>query len=115
MLRSARLLAVASLILTLEVSSLARAERGAAAGEPDAQTLPLPPPGTQRLIHIGPQADVVEDDRGRLRMADEPPPKPRRGRSILSVLIVLAAAGAVLSAGRNELTSGIGGRAPGPP
>ncbi|HLK89732.1 MAG TPA: hypothetical protein VKZ18_07555 [Polyangia bacterium] len=59
--------------------------------------------------------DVIEDDHGRFRMADEPPPKPSRGRGVVAVLIMLAAAGAVLTAGRNELTTDVGGRAPGPP
>jgi hypothetical protein len=38
-----------------------------------------PPPGAERLIHIGPQATVIEDEHGNLTMAEEPPPEPTAG------------------------------------
>ena len=75
------------------------------------QVQPLPPPGTCRLIRIGPQALVSEDDRGRFMMVDEPEEKPRRGQRVINVLMGVVTAGAVLSLGRNELTSNVGGRA----
>ena len=113
--RWARLLAAAGLIAALEVASLARAEGGAPGRETGAQTSPPPRPGTYRLIHIGPQVDIVEDAHGRFRMADEPPPKRSPGRTVITVLFGVVLAGAVLTLGRNELTTDVGGRAPGPP
>ena len=38
-------------------------------------TEPPPPPGTSRLISIGPQALVREDDHGNLTMVDDPEPQ----------------------------------------
>ena len=71
----------------------------------------LPPPGTCRLIRIGPQVLVSEDDRGRFTMVDEPEEKPGRGRRVINVVMGLLTAGAVLNVGRNDaIGSGYGGR-----
>jgi hypothetical protein len=40
-----------------------------------AETEPWPAPGTHRLIRIGPEVVVSEDDHGRLSMVEEPPPE----------------------------------------
>jgi hypothetical protein len=62
----------------------ARAETFGPAQPPASRTLPLPAPGTQRLIRVGPQALIREDDRGRLSMVDESTPPPRVGRSLVT-------------------------------
>lgn len=54
-----------------------------------AEAEPPPPPGTERLIHIGPQATVIEDEHGNFSMADEPAPEPTVGdiaRGAVSVM-----------------------------
>jgi hypothetical protein len=105
-------LEVVAVVLTLRAAVPARAD-DAAVTEQTSQALPLPPPGTSRLIRIGPQALIREDDRGRLTMADEPAPKPSRGQRLFAVLFGVVAAGAVLTLGRNEVTTDVGGRAGG--
>src|SRR3954454_24586065 len=67
--------------------------------------LPLPPPGKHLLIRIGPQALVSEDDQGRVRMVDEPPPAAPRGKAVTDVFRVLGV-GAVLILDQNDLFFG---------
>jgi hypothetical protein len=90
--RGTRAIAVLGLVLTLQAASPARADPQ---GPPQASSklLPLPPPGTHRLIRIGPQALVSEDDRGLVTMVDESPPPPRRGRSVAAVTLILGIVG----------------------
>jgi hypothetical protein len=117
-LRSAsrrRVLAIIGVVLGLHLAAPARADRGAVPAPRGGQSLPLPAPGSERLIRIGPEVDVIEDDHGRFRMADTSEPKRSPGRTMITVLFGVVAAGAVLTLGRNELTSDVGGRAPGPP
>ena len=64
--------------LTVLVAQPARAD----------ETEPWPSPGTHRLIRIGPEALVSEDDHGRLSMVEEPPPEKTK---IDVVTIVLGA------------------------
>ena len=45
------------------------------------RTEPPPPPGTDRLIQLGPEAVVLEDDRGNIRMVDEPEHKLGNGKA----------------------------------
>lgn len=106
--------AAAGLLLTFQLAGPARADGPTAPAETSDQTLPLPPPETYRLIRIGPQELVREDDHGRLTPVEEPPAELGRGQRIAAVLVGVLTAGAVLTLGRNELTSGVGGRA-GPP
>jgi hypothetical protein len=56
-------------------------------------SLPLPAPGTHRLIRLGPQMLVMQDDQGRFTMADEPTEKPKRGRSLAAVTAVFGVIG----------------------
>ena len=101
-----RAVAVASMLLTLEVAPPARADRNAAPAAGTSTTLPLPPPGTSRLINIGPEMVLEQHADGRLTMADEPPPKRSRGRNVASLLLGLLSAGAIVTFGRNDLTGG---------
>src|SRR5207248_4732748 len=97
-----RAVALISLLLTLEVSASARADCTAPPA-PDAKTLPLPSPGTCRLIPIGPEMVLQQDSSGRLTIAEEPPPPPRsRGRNAAAFFVGLLTAGAVIAVGRND-------------
>jgi hypothetical protein len=58
-------------------------------------TEPPPPPGTSRLISIGPQALVREDDHGNLTMADEPEPK-RSKFQVVGIMLGAMTAGVVV-------------------
>jgi hypothetical protein len=93
-----RAIGAAALILTLHAAAPARAEIPGAPPQSGAQTLPLPPSGTKRMIRIGPQALVQEDDHGRVKMADEPTTQPRPGRSFIatSALFGILGVGAYL-------------------
>lgn len=77
--RWGRAAASATLALTLVASS---APAHATRDEP-------PPPGTERVIRIGPQATVIEDEHGNFTMAEEPPPEQTVGelaRGVVSVM-----------------------------
>ena len=76
-----RALAVAGLGLTLAFVGPARAED---------RTEPPPPPGTERLIRLGPEAVVLEDDQGNISMVDE------RVRGLGNARAAGAAAGALV-------------------
>ena len=105
-----RLVAAVCLLLTLEVAAPARADCTAVPAA-SAKTLPLPPPGTCRLISIGPEMVLEQDSNGQLTMAEEPPPKRSRGRNAAVVLLGAVTAGALLVIGRNDKTIDIGSRA----
>jgi hypothetical protein len=105
-----RAVTLVCLFLTLEAAPRARAECTAPPA-PDARTLPLPPPGTCRLIPIGPQMVLEQDSTGRLTTAEEPAPKRSRGRNAATIILGALTAGAVLLLGRSEVTSRVGGRA----
>ena len=60
------------------------------------ETEPLPPPGTSRLIEIGPQALVREDDHGKLTMADEPEPQ-RSKLGVAGIMLGAMTAGVVVA------------------
>lgn len=97
-----RAAAVISLLVTLEVPAPARANCTAPEAA-SSTTLPLPPPGTCRLIPIGPEMVLEQDSTGRLTLADEPePPKRSRGRNLGALLVGLLTAGAVVTLGRND-------------
>jgi hypothetical protein len=74
---------VAVLWLGLAMASPLRAE---------ARDQSLPPPGTTRLIRIGPQALVSEDEHGNVTMVDEPAPKAQRGKALVLFLGILTGA-----------------------
>src|SRR3954466_14637098 len=78
-----RAVAAVGLAVTLNAAAPVHAEVVAAPARTNGQTVPLPAPGTRRLIRIGPQALVVEDDHGRVKMVDEPGPAPKRARPLL--------------------------------
>jgi hypothetical protein len=80
-----RAVAGVGLVLTLHAAQPARADGSARPPRTAGQTRPLPAPGTHRLIRIGPQALVIEDDHGRVSMVEEPGPKARRGRGLAAV------------------------------
>jgi hypothetical protein len=100
-----RAVAIACTLLTLEVAAPARADCTAAPAV-SATTLPLPPPGTCRLILIGPEMVLEQDETGRLTPADEPPPKRSRRRNAAAIMLGLLTAGAVFTLGRDDLTNG---------
>ncbi len=60
------------------------------------ETEPLPPPGTSRLISIGPQALVSEDDHGKLTMVDEPEPQ-RSKFQVAGIMLGAMTAGVVIA------------------
>ena len=103
-----RAVAAAGLLLTLQAAPPARADATAAR---DPTTLPPPPPGTIRLIPIGPEMVLQQDSQGRIKMADEPPPKRSRGRNAAVVLLGAVSAGAILWIARDDLTIDVGGTA----
>jgi hypothetical protein len=69
-----RSFAAAGLCLTLLAASPARADGPGPPPTTNSKLLPLPAPGTHRLIRIGPQALVMEDDHGQVTMVDETTP-----------------------------------------
>ena len=56
---------------------------------------PPPPPGTSRLISIGPQALVREDEHGNLTMVDEPEPE-RSKLKVVGIILGAMTAGVVV-------------------
>jgi hypothetical protein len=106
-----RAVAIAGLLLTFLVSSAARADGPTMPAQTSDQSSALPPPGTYRLIRIGPQVLVREDDHGRFTMVEDPTAKRGRGQRLVALLLGVLTAGAVLTLGRNGLTSDVGGRA----
>jgi hypothetical protein len=51
-----------------------------------AQDQPTPPPplgAIKRVIKLGPEATVVQDEHGTITMAQEPPPKEKTNRDVL--------------------------------
>jgi len=100
--RWTRAFVAVALLLTLQVRAPARAACTAPEA-PDASSLPLPPPGTCRLIPIGPQMVLQQDSTGRLTIADEPPPPEHsRRRNAAAFFLGLLAAGALVTLGRND-------------
>jgi hypothetical protein len=105
MLAWKRAVGVGCLLLALQVSLPAHADDCTGPAPPNEQVESLPPPGTCRLIRIGPEALVSEDDRGRITMVDEPEQQPRRGRGLAAVVIGILTAGVVVTLDLNELHS----------
>ncbi len=60
------------------------------------ETEPPPPPGTFRLISIGPQALVREDDHGHLTMVDDPEPQ-RSKLKVAGIMLGAMTAGVVIA------------------
>jgi hypothetical protein len=98
---------LSALLLTFRVPSRARADECTEPAQATEQVESLPPPGTCRLVRIGPQALVTEDDRGRFSMVDEPETEPRRGR-VAGLVIGILTAGVVLTLDLNELHDATG-------
>ena len=96
------IIAASYLGLTGPVVQPARAEPQPIRG---AETEPLPPPGTFRLISIGPQALVREDDHGKLTMVDEP--EPKRSKSKVAGIILGAMTAGVVFTFYGDLGSGV--------
>jgi hypothetical protein len=66
----------------------------------------------ERLLRIGPQALVVEDDRGHVTMADEPPPEEHNARRVavgLASMFVIGAGAFLLLEGQYGYTLQLGG------
>jgi hypothetical protein len=94
--RWVRAIAVLVTALTLHTTSAAHAddvEFQGLAEQTSGHVLPLPPRGAHRLIRIGPQALVQEDDRGRFTMVDEPPEPPKVGRGLVAATALLGLIG----------------------
>jgi hypothetical protein len=75
---SGRATAVAALGLTLAFGGVAQAQGTEAHHD---RTVPVPSAGTSRVIRLGPQAMVREDDRGNIQMVDEEQPKLTEARA----------------------------------
>ncbi|HSY41555.1 MAG TPA: hypothetical protein VLA79_18580 [Polyangia bacterium] len=90
------IVAASCVALTGPVVRAAGAEQPSTRGD---ETEPAPPPGASRLISIGPQALVREDDHGNLTMVDEPEPQSSKsqvagimlGAMTAGVLVVFSA------------------------
>jgi hypothetical protein len=78
--------AAAALCMTLVLGAFspARSQSFGPPQPPSSRVLPIPAPGTHRLIRVGPQALISEDDHGRLTMVDESTAPPRVGRSLVT-------------------------------
>jgi hypothetical protein len=98
---------VFGLLLVLQVGSPARGDGPTVSAQTHAQRAPLPRPGTYRLIRIGPQALLKEDDRGRMTMVDELEHKVSRLEAVGVVTIGVLTAGAVLMLHRIELNGDV--------
>jgi hypothetical protein len=105
------------MVLILGALSAARAETFGPPQPPASRTLPLPAPGTHRLIRVGPQALIREDDRGRLSMVDESTPPPKAGRSLVTTtaFFSILGFGALLTFGSPNNVGFEAGRAVLPP
>ena len=91
--RWTRALAALGLILALQIGSAGAPARADGSGPPPptaSKLYPLPAPGTHRLIRIGGQEVVIEDDQGRITPVDEPPPKPTRGQNVAAAATMMA-------------------------
>jgi hypothetical protein len=86
--------AAAGVTLALTLSSSAPAH--AAEDEP-------PPPGTERVIRIGPQATVIEDEHGNLSLADDAAPEQSVGDVVRGALSVMGLGALLFLNGAGEL------------
>ena len=100
-----RAVRVMALLLALQVPLRARADDCAGPAQATERAASLPPPGTCRLIRIGPEVLVSQDDHGTVTMVDEPEPQPRRSRGVAALLIGILTAGALVTIDLNELHS----------
>jgi hypothetical protein len=95
----ARVVAALWLGLTVLLAPAARA---------DDKASDLPPPGTHRLIRLGPQALVSEDEHGNVTMVDEEAPEHIRGRALGFVLgLLFGGVAGELLAGPHDVTRGV--------
>jgi hypothetical protein len=96
--RWTRAAAAIGLALALHATRPARAD-APTQWQANVASLPPPAPGTQRLVRLGPQVLLVEDDQGRFTMADEGAAEPKRGQSLRPLMIMLGivAAGAFVN------------------
>src|SRR4051812_42714022 len=95
----ARLGATVGLALGVSFAAPAWAEKQA-----EEQTQRSPRPGGEhRLVRLGPQALVFEDNHGNVSMVDEPTPEPSRGQLIGAALGGMSGglAGAMLYSGQD--------------
>jgi hypothetical protein len=102
-----RALVAVGLALTLAAASPARADVTTPPPQTNSRLLPLPPPGTYRLIRIGPQFLLKEDDRGRVTQVEESAVEPRRGQSAVAAAVmmgILTGGAALFFQQRSELT-----------
>ena len=89
MRRHTRAIAAVALALTLLATAPARAD-GPAPPQTSSKLLPLPAPGTTRLIRIGPQEAVIEDDRGQVTPLEETTAKPpTRGQNVAAATTMM--------------------------
>jgi hypothetical protein len=96
----------AGIALTLAATTPARADVAAPA-QTSSRLLPLPAPGTYRLIRIGPQFLLKEDDQGQVTEVNEPPARPRREQSAVAAAVmmgIITAGAALFFRQRSELT-----------
>ena len=86
------IVAASCVALTGPVARAASVEQQSTRGD---ETEPPPPPGTSRLISIGPQALIREDDHGKLTMVDEPEPQ-RSKFQVVGIMLGAMTAGVVI-------------------
>jgi hypothetical protein len=103
--KSTRAAAAIGLVLALLAGAPAQAQVVTGPVPSNGRVLPPPPPGTRRLIRIGPQALVEQDPRGHVRMAEEPTPRPSPAKGVAAMA---AAAGAVGAAAFLMLEGDVG-------
>jgi hypothetical protein len=85
-----RAVAAVSLVLALHAAPLARAD---APTRSNVASLPLPAPGTERLVRLGPQVLLREDDQGHFEMVDEGARASGPGQSVRASMIMLGLLG----------------------
>jgi len=84
-----RAISAVALALTLLASTPARADGPAPPPQTSSKLLPLPAPGTTRLIRIGPQEAVIEDDQGKVTTVEETAATPTRGQNVAAAATMM--------------------------
>jgi hypothetical protein len=96
-------------VVTLRAVGPARADVGVPA-QTSGRALPPPPAGTHRLIRIGPQALVREDEHGRVELVDEASAPPPLGRALTATVVLglfgLGLAGGIWAGEQQDVVRG---------
>jgi hypothetical protein len=88
--RHTRAISAVALALMLLAGAPARADGATPPPQTSSKLLPLPAPGTTRLIRIGPQEAVTEDDQGQVTPVEETTAKqPTRGQNVAAAATMM--------------------------